>query len=67
MKNGKVNVEALGPLGPMKDGKPAGQTSDAIKECTKISHPDRCELSFKVVECLDKVFSGNGTADIKKN
>lgn len=71
IKGGKVNVDIL-KAPPMKDGdtvKPASPTSEqALKECVALNHPDRCELSSKLAECLNKAFSGNGNGnDIKKN
>lgn len=63
-----MNADILkGP--PMKDGeigKPAGPPPEALKECVAIENPDRCVLSSKLAECLNKVFAGN-VAEPKRN
>lgn len=65
--NGKVIIDAL--KGPeMKDGenaKPAGSVAAALNECVSITDPDRCELSFKLAQCLSKVSSAGAPVMIK--
>lgn len=52
----------------MKDkenAKPAGPVAAALNECVSITDPDRCELSFKLAQCLSKVSSASAPVMIK--
>lgn len=50
----------------MENGGPPRPSREALNECTTINNPDRCELSFKLAECMKKAWTGNGT-EMKKN
>lgn len=68
VKDGKIVADAF-KMPPMKNGEngaPAPPPGGAFNECLQISDPDRCELSYKLGECLHKVMFANGP-DMKKN
>lgn len=36
------------------------QTTDVTRECAAVSHPDRCEMAFKMIQCSIEVAKKHG-------
>lgn len=66
VKDGKINADVLKTMKDGENAKPAGPANESLNECVSITNPDRCELSFKLAECLSKALSPNAP-EMKKN